>query len=58
MQVDMKDTLAGRTAVIDSLHRPCQRFAANPGTYRAIIQVLVIRDGMVMCQQNEPALIR
>lgn len=53
VQVDMKDAFSRRPTVIDRLHCPCQRIAADPGTDRMVFQILVIRDGMVAREQNQ-----
>jgi hypothetical protein len=57
MQVNVKDALSARTTVIDRLHCPCERFAANPGTDSMIFNVLVIRDGMIPSKQNQAIIV-
>jgi hypothetical protein len=52
MQMNMKDSFSGSPTVINSLHCPCQRIAANPCADGVIFDVLVIRDGMIAREEN------
>jgi hypothetical protein len=50
--MNMKDSFSGRPTVINSLHCPGQRIAANSGTDGMVFDVLVIRDGMIAREEN------
>jgi hypothetical protein len=54
VQMDMKDTFSRGPAVIDGLHCPSQRVAPYLRTDRMIFHILIVRNGMVTREQNEP----